>query len=191
MGAETLRVVFDSVYMLSLASWLGSILFFSFAIAPLIFKILDQETAGRFLRAFFPRYYIWGAISGALALPCLVGVPLAYPEHRGPWVGVQALAIVAVILLTLYSGNSLTPAINAARDLRPEGEEEFSRLHRRSVWLNGVVMLVLIGLVVAFVTRPDSKTRGIVEPTPVERMLLELKRGQTVNPARSGDSANP
>ena len=116
MNAPFLMVLFDSIYLIALTAWVGSILFVSFAVAPIIFKTLGPEAGGRFVRALFPRYYMWGAISGALALPCVVQVPLSFPEYRGPWVGVQALAIMAGILIMLYAGNVLTPAINAARD---------------------------------------------------------------------------
>ena len=175
--------MFDTVYLIALAAWLGSILFFSFAIAPMVFQVLDPETAGRFLRAFFPRYYIWGAVSGALALPCAVGGPLAFPEHRGPMVGLQALIIIAAVLLTLYAVNSLTPAINAAKDAGEAGKQRFERLHRRSVILNGLVMILLMGLIVAFVARPSSRTKGIIEPSPLQRTLLELKSGKSSSSA--------
>ena len=184
-------MIFDSVYLLALTAWLGSIVFFSFAIAPLIFQVLDSESAGRFLRAFFPRYYVWGAVSGALALPCAVGVPLAFPEHRGPWVGLQAMVIIVAILMTLYAVNSLTPAINAARDAGDAGKARFDKLHHRSVMLNGFVLLLLVGLEIAFVARPRSRTQGIVEPTPVQRAILELNKAAATLPKTPADSSKP
>ncbi len=174
MNAPFLMVLFDSIYLIALTAWVGSILFVSFAVAPIIFKTLGPEAGGRFVRALFPRYYMWGAISGALALPCVVQVPLSFPEYRGPWVGVQALAIMAGILIMLYAGNVLTPAINAARDAGKEGEPRFDRLHKRSVRLNAVVLVLGIGLLIAFAARPKPKTQGIVEMTPVERTAAEI-----------------
>src|SRR5262249_43934015 len=73
--ARLLMVVFDAVYLIALTAWIGSILFFSFGVAPIIFKVLGTEMGGRFVRALFPRYYTWGVISGAVALPAAVGVP--------------------------------------------------------------------------------------------------------------------
>ncbi len=133
MTARSLLVVFDSVYLIAMSAWVGSVLFVSFGVAPVIFKVLGPEAGGRFVRVLFPRYYQWGAISGAIALPSAVAVPLCYPELRGPWVGVQALVIIAATLVMLYAGNALAPAINAARDAGPSGEARFERLHRRSV----------------------------------------------------------
>src|SRR5205814_5897216 len=124
---------------------------------------------GKFVRALFPRYYLWGTIAGSIALPAFVAGPLCFPEYRGPRVGVQAAALLACILVMLYAGNSLVPAINRARDAGPSGHERFVRLHRRSVGLNSLVAIVGLGLLVAFATRPLPRTRGIVEMTPVER----------------------
>jgi len=158
--------LFDSAYVLALTAWVGSILFFSFGVAPVVFKVLDPASAAKFLRALFPRYYAWGATAGAVALPAFVAGPLSFPEYRGPMVGVQALAILLCILLMLYAGNSLTPAINAARDAGPSCDTQFERLHRRSVRLNALVLVVGCLLLARFATRPSPRTSGIVEPGP-------------------------
>jgi hypothetical protein len=168
-----LVAVFDSAYIVAMTAWVGSILFFSFGVAPIIFKVLGAEAGGKFVRALFPRYYLWGAISGAVALPSMVAVPLCYPEYRGPMVGVQALAIIGCTLIMLYAGNSLTPAINQARDAGPAGHGRFQQLHRRSVRLNALVLVVGLGLLVGFANRPAPRTSGIVEQTPTERLRYD------------------
>lgn len=169
MTARVLLHVFDSIYLIALCALVGSILFFSFAVAPLIFRVLGEQAGGKFVRALFPRYYMWGAIAGAIALPSFVAVPLLFPEYRGPWVGVQAMILLGCILVMLYAGNSLTPAINAARDEGPPGAERFERLHRRSVRLNALVLAVGVGLLVAFAARPAPRTTGMTELDPAER----------------------
>jgi uncharacterized membrane protein len=169
LSARFLLGLFDSVYVLALAAWIGSVLFVSVALTPLIFKILGGESGGRFVCALFPRFYAWAAIAGAIALPAYVAVPLCYPEYRGPWVGVQALILLACVLVMLYAGNSLTPAINAARDAGPASKEQFERLRRRSVWLNILVLVAGSGLLCAFAVRPAPRTSGILELEPAER----------------------
>ena len=153
--ARSLLGFFDAAYLLALSAWVGSILFFSFGVAPIIFRVLGAESGARFVRALFPRYYAWGATSGAIALPAFLGVPLSYPEFRGPMVAVQALLILAGILIMLYAGNSLTPAINSARDAGPAEHGRFERLHRRSVGLNGLVLMIGLVLVIAQAARPS------------------------------------
>jgi uncharacterized membrane protein len=189
--ARFLLAVFDSVYVIALTAWVGSILFFSFVVAPIIFQVLGAEAGGKFVRALFPRYYAWGAISGAVALPAAVGVPLSFPEFRGPLVAVQALAILAGTLIMLYAGNSLVPALNAARDAGPAGRARFDRLQRRSVVLNGLVLSIGLGLLVAFANRPAPRTAGIIEATPVEHALREARQLEATSKAVQGPSAPP
>jgi Domain of unknown function (DUF4149) len=164
--APVLLGIFDSVYLIALTAWVGSILFFSFAVAPLIFKVLGAEAGGKFVRALFPRYYLWGVICCAVALPSLVCGSLSFPELRGPMIGVQAGLLVASLLIMLYCGNTLTPAINEARDGGPSTSERFNRLHRRSVNLNVIVLLIGLGLLVGFAIRKAPRTNGIEERSP-------------------------
>ena len=166
MTAPVLLGIFDSVYLIALTAWVGSILFFSFGVAPIIFKVLGAESGGKFVRALFPRYYLWGVICCAVALPSLICGTLSFPELRGPMVGVQAGLIIACLLIMLYCGNTLTPAINAARDGGTSTSQRFDRLHKRSVTLNVVVLLIGLGLLVAFALRKSPTTSGIKEPPP-------------------------
>jgi Domain of unknown function (DUF4149) len=173
MSSRFLLSVFDSVYVVALTAWVGGILFFSFAVAPIIFNVLGEQTGGKFVRALFPRYYLWGAIAGAVALPSFVARPLCYQEFRGPMVGVQAMVILAGVLSMLYGGNSLTPAINQARDAGPPGQRRFEQLHRRAVRLNAFVLVVGLGLLIAFAIRPAPRTAGLIELAPAEQVRYD------------------
>ena len=46
---------------------LGMMIFFSFVLAPMIFKILDAENAGKFVRKIFPYYYFVNLIFLSIA----------------------------------------------------------------------------------------------------------------------------
>jgi hypothetical protein len=201
MSSRFLLSVFDSVYVVALTAWVGSILFFSFAVAPIVFSVLGEQAGGKFVRALFPRYYLWGAIAGAIALPAFVARPLCYQEFRGPMVGVQAMVILAGILSMLYGGNSLTPAINQARDAGPSGQRRFEQLHRRAVRLNALVLVVGLGLLIAFAVRAAPRTSGLVELAPAEQARydaainrvienVEIRHGMRPHAARPpGESA--
>lgn len=168
MTAPILLAVFNGIYVLALAAWVGSVAFFSFGVAPILFRVLGAEAGGKFARALFPRYYLWGATAGAIALPAVVCGPMTYPELRGPAVGIQAMFVLAGALVMLYCGNSLTPAINAARDAGPAGAAKFDRLHKRSVRLNAAALVIGIGLLIAFAARVGARPGGIVERSPGE-----------------------
>ena len=51
-----------------LALVLGRMIFFSFVLAPMIFKILDAENAGKFVRKIFPYYYFVNLIFLSIAI---------------------------------------------------------------------------------------------------------------------------
>jgi hypothetical protein len=194
MTTRQLLGVFDSIYVLCLAGMAGGIVFFTFVVAPMIFGVLGAESGGRFVRALFPRYYLWNAILGSIALPAFVAGPLCFPEYRGLSVGVQAGVLLVWILSMLYAGNSLVPQINEARDGGPATHARFEGLHRRSVVLNGVAMVIVIGLLVVFACRPGPRTQGIVELSPVERARQEeerIRKGSVHSAAPAAPAAAP
>ena len=51
-----------SIIALGTAVLLGSMLFFAIMVTPNVFRLLEKDTAGGFLRAFFPKFYLWGII---------------------------------------------------------------------------------------------------------------------------------
>ena len=168
MNSANLLLFFDSVYLLALAAWVGSIAFFSAIIAPIIFRVLGIEAGAKFVRVLFPRYYLWGSTAGAIALPALVCGPMANPELRGPAIGIQAILVIAGTLIMLYCGNSLTPAINKAKDAGAAESVRFESLHKRSVRLNAIALLLGIALIILFAARPMRTTLGIIELPPGE-----------------------
>ena len=176
MDAHSLLIVFDALFLLGMTAWLGAILFFSFGVAPIIFRVLEASQAARFVRALFPRYYAWGATSATIALASYTGGVLVRPEYRGAWAMVQISLLLGGVLINLYCGNVLTPRINAARDSGPGQARRFDRLHSRSVRLNGLMLLAGIFLVVAHASRPEPTGPGVTEPTPAERAIRGAER---------------
>jgi uncharacterized membrane protein len=176
MDARTLLLVFDAIFLLGMTAWLGSLLFFSFGVAPIIFRVLEPPQAARFVRALFPRYYAWGATSGVIALASFTSGVLVRPEFRGFGALVQIVLLLMGILINLYCGNVLTPQINAARDSGPDQADRFDRLHRRSVRLNGLMLLAGVVLVVLHASRPEPTGPGVTEPNPTERALRSVER---------------
>jgi uncharacterized membrane protein len=198
VNARTLLILFDIVYLVALAAWVGSALFLAFGVMPVISKLLGTEGAAKFERELLPRYYTWGATAGAIALAAFVSGPLSVPEFRGFRVAWHAGLLLAGTLIMLYCGNSLMPATNAASKAGPVGEGQRDRLRKRGAWLNGVVLVIGLVLLAAFATRPAPTTAGIVELSPEELARREDAQYQKVldeahgpAPAQSAKAAAP
>ena len=59
------------IYLLALAVWIGSIVFFTAVVAPTVFKVLQSDDAARLQRALFPRYYLTGILCTAVSIVCV------------------------------------------------------------------------------------------------------------------------
>ena len=114
--------------------WSGVIIFFSAVVAPTVFKSLEEREAGVFLRAFFPKYYVFGIVLGIVSVVTLMFMPIN---------AILTYAIVAMTALTLLGRMSI-PIINNARD---SGDEAgFKKYHLISVMMN--VITLVIGIVI-------------------------------------------
>jgi uncharacterized membrane protein len=146
------------LYLLTLAVWIGSIVFFSFAVAPTVFKTLKPEDAAALIRRIFSKYYLIGIVCSGAGIVC-VGLLLA-DRSFGKWPAILTLLLLAGMGGTdLWLRQGVMPHMNHLRDQRaaiessgkPPDEElvgEWKGLHRLSVQMNGVVLLC--GLVLVF-----------------------------------------
>ncbi len=116
--------------------WIGVIIFFSAIIAPTVFKTLDEKSAGVFLRAFFPKYYLFAIVIGLAALALIMIFKIEMSN-------ILYIAIVSMTILSIIS-RFMIPIINNARDMGEKGKQKFNRLHALSVSLN--VITLVIGL---------------------------------------------
>ena len=91
--------------------------FFPAVVAPTVFKSLPEAEAGHFLRALFPRYYLFLIIGSAAAA---LAHGRAAPE---PALLAAAVAVstAAVLLLSV-------PKINALRDRQLAGDDAAAEL---------------------------------------------------------------
>jgi hypothetical protein len=145
-------VIVRFLHLLALGYSVGAIVFFSFVVAPTLFQVLGREQAGDVLAVIFPRYYQLGIAAAAVALATAMTL-----RRRGPaggwWTG-SCVALALGLAATLWAGVVVEPR---ARQLRVEmhaagtgapASEEFGRVHRLAVTLNGgalVAGLVALG----------------------------------------------
>ena len=112
---------------------LGIMLFFSFAVAPIIFKVLKEKDARKFVRTIFPYYYCINLI-----LVSLVCIFLFYKD----FINFDFYLLLSIAILFAISLFVLMPMINNARDQKKESK--FKYLHASSVIINFLQIFILI-----------------------------------------------
>ena len=117
----------------------GVIIFFSSVIAPTVFKAVDEKNAGLFLRAFFPKYYIFGIIITSLALLSAT----LLEQISNP----LELSMISAILAMFIISKLMIPHINKARDMGESAKKKFNQLHLLSVILNFLSLIVGLFLI--------------------------------------------
>jgi hypothetical protein len=132
-----------SVALFATALLLGGMFMFAAVVAPMVFRVLEPAAAGRFLRRFFPAYYVYCAgLAGAAAFAF---VPLA-------WEAAIVMAVVAFGFV--FARQGLMPRINAYRDAELAGDplaaKPFARLHSTSVAINIAQMAFTGAVLVGF-----------------------------------------
>ena len=145
------------IYLLTLAVWVGSIIFFSFVQAPTVFKALDPENAAKLQRATFPKYYMVGIVCAGLGIVC-VAVLLAANVFKLPVAVLSLLLLAGMGSLNVWMRQGVAPQMAQVREARAaakapaeELDKEWKALHRLSVQVNGAVLfsgLVLLWVLV-------------------------------------------
>ena len=116
---------------------LGTMIFFSFIVAPIIFKVLDAVNAGKFVRKIFPFYYMINLI-----ILSLVVILIIYNSQ----INTDFYLVLFLALLFAFLLFILMPMINKFKDNNEDKKFDFS--HKLSVILNFVQMVGLIYLLI-------------------------------------------
>lgn len=134
------------ISILALSAMLvGGLIFAGGAVAPVAVKVLPEDAAALFLRAFWPRYYRAGAFGGAV-LTLLLGV-LAPNATVGVHYASLLTALAALFTVGLWLALRMIPAINAARD--GDDPARFARLHGAVLALTAAALLAGVAFLVA------------------------------------------
>ena len=120
-----------------LAINLGMMIFFSFVLAPMIFKILDAENAGKFVRKIFPYYYFVNLIFLSIAVVLFIIISS---------LGLNFYITLALAISFIFAQFILMPIINKLKDNNEE--KKFKYAHGTSVLINFIQMIGLIYLLI-------------------------------------------
>lgn len=148
----------------ALGTWLGSIIFFSFAVAPGVFGILaSRDEAGLVVGFSLARLHGMGVLAAILFLVAAMLLAHSISALLRP----AALGVVLMLIFTLVSMKIVIPRMDALRTQMRSIEAtppesplriEFDRLHGASVKLEGSVLL--IGLIALFLTVTPAKEKS-------------------------------
>ena len=117
---------------------LSFMIFFPLVVATSVFKVLDEKQSSKFLRIFFPKYYLYGFVLSS------AGVILSiYFENK-----LSILIYSFIMVGFIFSRQILTPMVNKAKDLNDE--KKFNKLHKLSVFINFLQIIGCIFLLVVY-----------------------------------------
>ena len=114
---------------------LGVMLFFSFVLAPMIFKVLPPDNASVFVRAIFPYYYLVNLL--------ILGIISSFYIYYKTFV-LDFYLILISALLFFFNLIFLMPKINEYKD--QQNEKRFKISHFISVIIN-FMQLIALGIV--------------------------------------------
>jgi uncharacterized membrane protein len=135
---------------LALGTWIGSIIYLSFVVAPGVFGILSsRDQAGAIVGFALGRLHAIGVMAAILYFLATLGLTLLHDAKAFSLPG--AICVTVMLLLTLCSQQIVTPRMAALRtqmhsvDATPRDNPlrlQFDRLHRVSVQLEGATLLL-------------------------------------------------
>ena len=117
---------------------LSFMIFFPLVVATSVFKVLDEKQSSKFLRIFFPKYYLFGFVLS------LSGIILSTFEKSN----ISLLVFSFIMLGFLFSRQILMPMINKAKD--ENNDSKFNKLHKFSVFINFVQIIASVFLLVMY-----------------------------------------
>ncbi len=145
-------LILKSLYLYAISLWAGALFFFTVIGAPLAFKVLKKEDAGRYTGAVFPKYFGIGYVFGVLAL---ISFYLLTRENMTLISSINIAILLIMNLLNFINGLLIVPkaGILKAEFYRSNDRsyyDKFLKLHAVSMALNGIT--VILGLMVIGIT---------------------------------------
>ena len=112
---------------------LGAMIFFSFVVAPITFKLLDEENSRKFIRGIFPFYYLLN-----LTFSFVASILFFLNQN----LSIDFLLMISVSVLFAVSNFILMPMINKFRDNNED--KKFRISHFISVIINFIQLIFLV-----------------------------------------------
>jgi uncharacterized membrane protein len=156
LGERVMNSILRFMQVFALGTWVGSIIYLSFVVAPGAFGVLQsRDQAGLMVGYSLARLHYMGVIGAVLYLTAGLALAPSWKTFLQP----AMIGVVLMLCLTLVSQTRVTPRLAELRaemvsvDATPKQDPlrvEFDRLHQASVRIE--VAVLLIGVAVLFVT---------------------------------------
>jgi uncharacterized membrane protein len=147
------------VQVFALGTWVGSIFYFSAAVAPAAFRVLqNQDQAGLLVEFTLRRLHTLGVVAGVIFLLASAALTIS-ANGSGKSLLLPVAGVVLMLILTIISQHVVIRRMThlrremvsvAATPLDSPLRVEFNRLHQWSVRLEGSVLL--LGFAALFLT---------------------------------------
>jgi hypothetical protein len=138
----------------ALGIWLGALVGFAFASAPLAFRFVAPTDLAHFaalIAATIDRLTTWGYVLGGIAI--LAALARSVTAGDRTWDAIRVALVVLALGLATYERRVIVPEMEAIADVFSPA---YQALHARSSSVyGGVVLLDLIALVLAASRRED------------------------------------
>jgi len=129
------------IFLLSLYFGLGG--FFSFYMAPLLFKTLEKSLAGSVVEKVFPVYF--GVGLAAVGTSLLLALSSKMPKFLDTLLIVNLIILLALEFYVLPEAHSLKVA----------GSPEFIKMHLISVIMSTVSLFFTFGAIIYLIVKRD------------------------------------
>ncbi len=156
LGEHMMNSVLRFLQVFALGTWVGSIIYLSFVVAPGAFGVLQsRDQAGLMVGYSLARLHYLGVIAAVLYLLASLVLAPSLKTFAQP----AMIGVVLMLALTLVSQTRVTPCLAALRtemvsvDATPKDNPlrvEFDRLHQTSVRIE--IAVLLIGIAALFLT---------------------------------------
>lgn len=150
-----MKIVWDFLYDLVLALWIGGMTVFTFIVTPVVFKSFARDTAGEIVGRLFPSYFLYMLILSFAALVFFLFISFSVSSPRHTFSFILIVSAILINLFVVYrphpEARNLKQEIRSFEPVPADSplRKEFARLHAISATLNlivladGVVLLVI------------------------------------------------
>jgi len=134
------HILFNGLYHLGLALWIGGAIALGALVAPALFRTLPRPQAGGIFGPVLRRFAFLRLGAVALMIAGAGAKYLRFETHAAtPWIAIRWLLIAALAIIVVYEIALLHPRMEKRGD-------DFQRLHKRS---EGLMKLSLLLAVIA------------------------------------------